>query len=91
MAGSLSAAYIAMAGSLSAACIAMAGSLSAACIAMAGSLTAAAMELARYELDLVGVQEVSQDKVGTFLIQFFLWKRKQESSIGNRIFCAPQE
>jgi len=31
----------------------------------AGSLTAAAMELARYKLDLVGVQEVRWDKRGT--------------------------
>jgi hypothetical protein len=31
----------------------------------AGSLTAAARELARYELDLVGVQEMTWDKVGT--------------------------
>ena len=32
---------------------------------MAGSLTAAARELARFELDLVGVQEVSWDRGGT--------------------------
>jgi len=31
----------------------------------AGSLTAAARELARYKLDLVGVQEVRWDKRGT--------------------------
>jgi len=31
----------------------------------AGSLTAAARELARYELDLVGAQEVRWDKGGT--------------------------
>ena len=31
----------------------------------AGSLTAAARELARYKLDLVGVQEVRWDKGGT--------------------------
>ena len=30
-----------------------------------GSLTAAARELARYKLDLVGVQEVRWDKGGT--------------------------
>ena len=30
----------------------------------AGSATAAARELARYQLDLVGAQEVSLDKVG---------------------------
>jgi hypothetical protein len=32
---------------------------------MTGSLTAAARELARYKLDLVGVQEVRWDKGGT--------------------------
>ena len=32
---------------------------------MAGSLTPAARKLARYELDLVGVQEVRWDKEGT--------------------------
>jgi hypothetical protein len=31
----------------------------------AGSLTAASRELARYKLDLVGVQEVRWDKGGT--------------------------
>ena len=31
----------------------------------AGSLMAAARELARYKLDLVGVQEVRRDKGGT--------------------------
>jgi exonuclease III len=31
----------------------------------AGALTAAARDLARYKLDLVGVQEVSWDKGGT--------------------------
>ena len=31
----------------------------------AGSLTAAARELARYKLDLVGVQELRWDKMGT--------------------------
>jgi hypothetical protein len=32
---------------------------------MAGSLTATSRELANYELDLVGVQEVRWDKAGT--------------------------
>jgi exonuclease III len=32
---------------------------------MAGSLRAAARELARYKLDIVGVQEVRRDKGGT--------------------------
>ena len=54
-----------------------------------GSLTAAARELARYKLDLVGVQEVRWDKWGTVRTEeytFFLWKRKRKSSIGNRTF-----
>ena len=44
----------------------------------AGSLTAVARELARYKLDLVGVQEVRWDKGGTVrAVDFnFLWKRK---------------
>ena len=44
-----------------------------------GSLTAATRELARYKLDLVGVQDVRWDKVGTVRAgdyNFFLWKRK---------------
>jgi len=56
---------------------------------MAGSLTAAARELARYKLDLVGVQEVRMRQRGhskSWGLNFFLWKRKQKSSIGNRIF-----
>ena len=55
----------------------------------AGSLMAAARELARYKLDLVGVQEVRWDKEGKVRegdYNFFLWKRKWKSSIGNRIF-----
>ena len=45
----------------------------------AGSLTAAARELAKYKLDLVGVQEVRWDKGGTVGAgdcNFLLWKRK---------------
>ena len=45
----------------------------------AGSLMAVARELARYKLDLVGVQEVRWDKRGTTRAgdyNFFLWKRK---------------
>jgi len=56
----------------------------------AGSLTAAATELARYKLDLLGVQEVSWDKgdtvrSGDYIL--FLRKRKEKSSNGNGIFC----
>jgi len=58
----------------------------------AGSATAAARELARNELDLLRVQEISWDKGGTVRagIIMFLWKRKRKSSIRNRIFCTPQ-
>jgi len=42
-----------------------------------GSLTMAASELARYKLDLVGVQEVRWDRWGTWQgIIIFPWKRK---------------
>ena len=55
----------------------------------AGSLTVAARELARYKLYLVGVQEIRWGNGGTVRaanFNFFLWKMKQKSSIGNRIF-----
>ena len=55
----------------------------------AGSLTVADDKLARYRLDLVGVQEVRWDKGGhgrSRGLLFFLRKRKRKSSIGNRIF-----
>ena len=58
----------------------------------AGSLKAAARELARYKLDVVGVQEVRWDKEGTVRAgdyNSFLRERKRESSTGNRFFCAP--
>jgi len=45
----------------------------------AGSLMTAVRELARYKLDLVGVQEVRWDKEGTVKggdYSFFLWERK---------------
>ena len=43
----------------------------------AGSLTAAARELARYKLDLVGVQKFRWDKRGMIRARdYFLWKRK---------------
>jgi hypothetical protein len=60
---------------------------------MSDSLTgAASRELARYKLDLEGVREVKWDKGGMVRAgdYIFLWKRKQKSSIGNRIFCTPQ-
>jgi len=55
----------------------------------AGSLKAAARELARYKLDVVGVQEVGWDKEGTVRAgdyNFFYGKRKREPSTGNRFF-----
>ena len=59
----------------------------------AGSFTAAAWELVRYKLDLVDVQEVRWGREGTVTAgdyHFFVRKRKWKSSIGNRIFCTPQ-
>ena len=60
-----------------------------------GSLTSVARELARYTLDLVGVQEDRWDKVGSVrtgdYVFFFLRKMKQNSSIGKWVFfCIPQ-
>ena len=55
----------------------------------AGSLTVAARELARYKLYLVGVQEIRWGNGGMVRaanFNFFLWKMKQKSSIGKRIF-----
>jgi hypothetical protein len=56
-----------------------------------GLLTIVVRELARYKIDLVGVQEVRWEKgsivrAGNYI--FFSMKRK--SSIGNRVFCTPQ-
>jgi hypothetical protein len=48
-----------------------------------------ARELARYKLDLVGVQEARWDKGGTVRAgdySLFLWKRKRKSSVAKRIF-----
>ena len=53
------------------------------------SLTTVARELARYTLDLVGVQEVRWDKGGTVRAEdyiLFLCKRKRKSSVANRTF-----
>jgi len=52
------------------------------------SLIGAARELARYKLDLVGVEDVSGIK-GSQQEQeiiIFLWKKKRNSSIGDKIF-----
>ena len=52
---------------------------------MAGLLTAAARGLARYKLDLVGVQEVRWDKEGTVRggdYKFFHGKWKENHQLG---------
>jgi len=54
-----------------------------------GSLITVARELARYKLDLVGVQEVYVGKNGARTKQgiiFSISKREQKLSIGNIIF-----
>jgi hypothetical protein len=51
----------------------------------AGSLAAAAREIARYKLDLVGVQEVRWDKEGTVKAgdySFFYGKGKENHQLG---------
>jgi len=55
-----------------------------------GSVTTVARDLARYKLDLVGVQKVKWDKGGTgraVITFFFLWERAGNTSIGNIILC----
>jgi exonuclease III len=59
----------------------------------ADSLTAAARELGRYKLDLVGVQEVRCDKVGTVSerdYNFYCGKGYQHHQFGTGCFCKPQ-
>jgi hypothetical protein len=59
-----------------------------------GSLTTVARELARYKLDLVGVQKVKRNKGGRVRTGYyisgyyslFLWKKKRKPSVANRIF-----
>jgi hypothetical protein len=49
----------------------------------AGSLTAASRELARYELDLVGVQEARWDKRGTIRAGIIIFSLEKETKIIN--------
>ena len=55
----------------------------------AGSLTTETRELARYKLDLEGVQEVKVGYSNSRGLYFFLRKGKLKSSIENRVFCTP--
>ena len=57
-----------------------------------GSLLAAARELARYKLDLVGVQEVRWDNEGTVRAGDYncFMEKETKSSAGSRTFCTPQ-
>jgi hypothetical protein len=55
-------------------------------------LTAEAREFSRCKLDLVGVQGVRWYKAGTVRAGIIIisMKRGRKSSLGNRIFCTPQ-
>jgi exonuclease III len=57
-----------------------------------GSLMTVVRALARYKLDLVGVQEVRWDKGGTVRAgdYTFFYEKGNESSIGNRFFCTAE-
>jgi len=59
----------------------------------AGLLTVAARELARYKLDVVGVQEVRWDKGDTVIsgdYNFFFGKEKKKIINWEQDFCTPQ-
>jgi len=55
----------------------------------AASLAAVVRELGRYKFDLVGVQEFGREKVRAGDYSFYT-ETKFINSIGNRIFCTPQ-
>jgi hypothetical protein len=49
-----------------------------------------AKELARYKLDLLGVQKVRWEDVGSRGLYYLLGKRTWKSSIKDRDFCRPE-
>jgi exonuclease III len=65
------------------------GTLNVTSLYRAGSLMAAARELARYKLDLVGMQEVKWDKGGTLRAgdyNFLYWKGDENHQLGTGVF-----
>jgi hypothetical protein len=50
---------------------------------MAGSITTAARELARYKLDLAGVQKVKWDKRGKITVEITIFSMEKETKVMN--------